>query len=249
MMDYHEMAARVLQRRDEYRAEKKRRRRRAVPLLASLCLAVLVGVGVWQTAPGIQDGGGNNATMDGSPRQSGGKDGLPHSYVEDSSGPRGETGVAAEQDPASLPAHAGDVPAQEPYQETRPIPSSLEDLWGGSYWEGGHTVVLLTRDTPETRALVLREHPELDASSVVFQPAAHSLAYLTALQDRISEGMREGKLPFLTTSSLVEAENLIRVTVTTQDGQKLQQLRAFDPTGTALDIQYTDPEREVMYLE
>ena len=48
MMDYHEMAARVLQRRDDYVTQQKRRRKRAVPALAGLFLVALVGVGFWQ---------------------------------------------------------------------------------------------------------------------------------------------------------------------------------------------------------
>ncbi len=246
MMDYYEMAARVLQRRDDYVAQQKRRRRRAVPPLAVLCLVTLVGV--WQTAPiDLDSGGTTDATMDGNPSQYSSPVAPPPTYVET---PDAQADVGTpEQDPASLPIHNGDAPAQEPYLETQRIPANLQALWGGCYWEGGHTVVLITQDTPENRALVLRERPDLDADTVVFQPAAHSLAYLTDLQDRITEGMVDGKLPYVSTSSLMEAENLLRVTVTTQDENRLHQLRRLDPTGTALDIQYAQANHDLGYVE
>ncbi len=245
MMDYHEMAARVLQRRDDYVTQQKRRRKRAVPALAGLCLVALVGVGIWQADPSGPDRGGTDATMDGAPSQYSSQRDTLSTHVEEVD-PQGEVG---EQDPASLPSHTRDVPAQEPCLETQRIPASLKDLWGGIYWEAGHTVVLLTQDTPENRALVLRERPDLDAASVVFQTADHSLAYLTELQDRISQSMMDRKLPFVTTASLMEAENLIRVTVTTKDETKLKQLQDLDPTGTALDIQSAQASYDLAYWE
>lgn len=247
MKDYHEMAARVLQRRDEYVEARRKRNKRMVPLVGCVCLAALVGVGSWQagvlpSAGSGVDGGVTGMQLDGDPYCYAEQGGITDQSEEMQNG---------EVDPEAVVGYE-DAPAQGPYLEDMDVSPALSDVWGGSYLDGtGHIVALLTEDTPANRALVFQEHPEWREDQVRFQTAAHSLAYLTELQENITQGMIDGKLPFVTVSSLMEAENKLRLTVTSQNAGDLALLRAFDKTGTALDIQIsvyveTEPDPPVV---
>ncbi len=114
------------------------------------------------------------------------------------------------------------------------------DFFGGSYTDGqGRLCILLTEDTAENRSTVCRELG-LSEGNVIFQKAAFTLAYLTQLQSRISEGMVSKELDFVVVSALREDTNRIHLTVTTQDEAQLARLRALDSLGGALEIEYGD---------
>ena len=72
------------------------------------------------------------------------------------------------------------------------------------------------------------------------KPALESLAQ-EGIQERISAAMAGGELPFVVSSSYREDIGKIIVTVTTQDESELNKLRAFDPDGRVLIIEY-DPD-------
>ena len=48
MKDYREMAKDVLERRDLYLAERRRKMKKYISLVSCICLAALLGVGAWQ---------------------------------------------------------------------------------------------------------------------------------------------------------------------------------------------------------
>lgn len=112
------------------------------------------------------------------------------------------------------------------------------EFYGGSYTDSqGRLCILLTQNTPENRSAICRELG-LNESSVTFQDASYTLSYLTWLQDKISEGMINKELPFVTESSLREDTNRIHLTVTTEDEARLAELKALDTLGGALEISY-----------
>ena len=110
------------------------------------------------------------------------------------------------------------------------------EFYGGSYTDSqGRLCILLTQNTSENRSAICRELG-LNESSVTFQDASYTLSYLTWLQDKISEGMINKELPFVTVSSLQEDTNRIHLTVTTEDEALLAELKALDTLGGALEI-------------
>lgn len=112
------------------------------------------------------------------------------------------------------------------------------EFYGGSYTDSqGRLCILLTQNTPENRSAICRELG-LNENSVTFQDASYTLSYLTWLQDKISEGMINKELPFVTVSSLREDTNRIHLTVTTEDEAQLAELKALDTLGGALEISY-----------
>lgn len=67
------------------------------------------------------------------------------------------------------------------------------------------------------------------------------------LQNRISQAMVNGELPFVSTSAIYENPDRLHIVVTTDEEEALNKLKAFDTTGKLLDIQYQ--ENGAVYLE
>lgn len=65
---------------------------------------------------------------------------------------------------------------------------------------------------------------------------AYTLSYLTGLQNKISEAMNKGEIPFVITSTLLESENRIEVVVSTNDEAQLNKILNFDEIGGAIII-------------
>ena len=61
-------------------------------------------------------------------------------------------------------------------------------------------------------------------------------AEIMELQERITRGMTDKELPFVTYSAIVENPDRVVVSVTTQDEALLDQLRSYDKTGKLLEI-------------
>lgn len=223
MKTYEEMAARVLARRDQAAAEKKRLRRRCrrcVSVAACCGLAVLLGVGLAKDGP---VGGVEDTALAGQNR-------LEISREEP--GENGQDSGQNVQKPEELPAEGiyadGNSAARAP--ETAAV-------FGGCYLDDhGAFVVVLTVDTPETRRAVCQALG-VSAVSAVFVPGDYSLAYLTQVQERIGLAMQRGDLPFVTASGVYEPLNRIKVSVTTEKQEDLEKLRALDPLGGALVIE------------
>lgn len=227
MKDYHEMAESVLARRDRYAAERKRQRRRWAAAAACLSLAALAGVGIWRMdMTGQNDGGiGVEQVED--------RDSERHELFGTEAVPGGAE-EQGEVDPAA------DAPVQDGAEDV-PTGTGFDAVWGGSYLdESGRWVVWLTENTPENQTAVFERNPTLLESSTVFRTADYSLADLTALLETISDGMRDGELPFVSSAAVMESRNRVEVTVSTGDEAQLAALRRFDTLGGALELRCGD---------
>lgn len=69
-----------------------------------------------------------------------------------------------------------------------------------------------------------------------FASGRYTLSYLTKLQNRISEAMNEGEIPFVISSTLLESESRIEVVVSTNDEAQLDKILSFDEIGGAIII-------------
>jgi hypothetical protein len=118
--------------------------------------------------------------------------------------------------------------------------NALDAVWGGSYMdEDGHWVVWLTENTKENQQKVFEQNPDLSESTTTFKTADYSLAYLTQLMADISEGMGDGKLPYVTSAALMEQDNRVAVRITVDDADTVALIQRFDTIGGAIEIQYT----------
>lgn len=274
MKDYREMAEDVLKRREEYLSERRRRMKKTGSMIACMCLVVLLGAGAWRWS-GVGRGEGQ---LDSGVGQ---LDGGPDGYfgLADQAAPREEARAAAQEEagerdlleelgqgqqadrPDGEACEPADGEACEPAGD-RPVSESpvsagnikaYEEAWAGSYTdEEGHTVILLTENTEENRQRVFEMNPTLLESNTIFQEAAYSLAYLTRLQEKISEQMMAGELPFAIVSAVLEDANRIQVTVTTEDPAELEGLLALDEVGGAIRIVYSSggaPAKELAVEE
>lgn len=226
MKTYEEMAARVLARRDQAAAEKKRLRRRCkqcVSVAACCGLAVLLGVGLAKDGP---VGGPEDTALAGQNR-------LEISREEPEE--NGQDGGQNVQKPEELPAETAEGSYADGNSAARAPETAA--VFGGCYLDDhGAFVVVLTVDTPETRRAVCQALGVAEVSAV-FVPGDYSLAYLTQVQERIGLAMQRGDLPFVTASGVYEPLNRIKVSVTTEKQEDLEKLRALDPLGGALVIE------------
>ena len=78
-------------------------------------------------------------------------------------------------------------------------------------------------------------HNDMETSN-----GAITLEYITELQAKISEAMRNGTLPFVSSSAVYENPYRLQVTVSSNAEDDLAKLKAFDTIGGALQIVY-DP--------
>jgi hypothetical protein len=123
----------------------------------------------------------------------------------------------------------------------------LDEVWGGSYMdENGQWVVLLTENTGENQQKVFARNPDLSKSTTTFRAADYSLDYLTKLLADVSEGMRDGKLSFVSSAALMVQDNRVAVTLTTNDADKAALIRRFDTAGGAIEIRYDAVETEAL---
>lgn len=129
----------------------------------------------------------------------------------------------------------------QPVQNEVNLVKSYDDIWGGSYLdESGRWVVWLTENTVENQQMVFERNPDLTEDNVIFQTAKYSLAYLNEVMENISEGMMDGKLPYVTSAMLREQTNSIEVYLTTSDEDCVSRILSFDSIGGAIDIVYSD---------
>lgn len=222
MKDYDEMARSVLARRDRYAAQRKKERRRWAAA-GCLCLAAMLGIGSWRMSAAASQDGGAGGT-------------YAEAEIEHYDGAK--EGVQAAVMPED--AEMGELNADAPVQggSTGELQAEgFDAVWGGSYLdESGRWVVWLTEDTAENRQEVFQRDPDLSESGTTFRAADYSLAYLTALLADISEGMRDGQLPFVTSAGVMESRNRVEVTLTTRDDEAMELVQAYDPTGGAIEF-------------
>jgi len=219
MMDHYEMAARVLARRDAWKAARRRTLRRVAAGAGCCCAAVMLCVGL------LQGGDTSMPLRPERPRpgvenlQSSAEQKVPLSEVQTTDPVQAETEIPADGSGRYHEAVRGFAPAE------------IAAFFGGSYLdEAGRFTVVLTEDTPENRAAVCRVL-ETEEAETVFVVGRYTLDQLTGLQSRISNAMVRGQLPFVVSSGVYETENRIIVRVTDNDPALLQPLLALDHIG------------------
>lgn len=118
--------------------------------------------------------------------------------------------------------------------------SNSKDYYAGKYIDStGKNVILLCEDTEENRADICKELG-ITESNTIFKKAKYSYKYLTELQEKISKKMQSKESTFVTTSSLMEDTNNIKVTVITKDENELKKLKELDTIGGAIEIEYSE---------
>ena len=124
---------------------------------------------------------------------------------------------------------------EEPTQITT---TNYPTYYSGKYIDNnGNNVILLYEDSPENRKQICHILG-ITESKTIFKKAEYTYEYLIKLQNKISEKMQNKELPFVTSSSLMEDKNNIKVTVTSNSISDWDKIKELDTIGGALDIQY-----------
>ena len=76
--------------------------------------------------------------------------------------------------------------------------------------------------------------------SVSLGSETYSYEYLTKLQYKISKAMQNKELTFVVSSELMEDTNKIKVTVINNSNENIDKLKALDPKGGAIEIEYNE---------
>ncbi|MBD5460523.1 MAG: hypothetical protein HDR26_06215 [Lachnospiraceae bacterium] len=270
MKSYEEMAENVLLRRNQYVARQRKRVKKmcSAAMLACLCLIVFSGIGVWNSsilrAPGTSADDSSDkvnpilpeqedAPLSGIQNLSQQKENMSQAGTDDTLRPDADDSYAPETDsrdnenlelPVSTSSEEtaadehGEVYTEAP--RTDQLTGDAAALFCGSYTEeNGAFVVVLTQDTPQSRAVVCRELG-FNENNVTFRTGIYTLAYLTQLQEKISNAMINQELPFVISSAVMETSNRILVTVTTQEESSLALLKSLDTVGGAIEIEYVE---------
>lgn len=260
MKHYEEMAARVLQRRDEYMAAKKRARQRYIAVAVSGCTIVALAVGIWRNGRTVE----NSAVTEEGPMQS---TSIYMYQASDTTVDHIGVEVTGPHDPAMEdPVDAGEsapeivsleetkqktesclesdqnvqIDVGEPNWEDVPVQNDEPEVavdwsprcYGGCYIDPqGRLHAQFTEDTPENRALVA-EFLEKSEDDLIFETVAYSYEYLDAVMAKITAGMVDHTLRFVYTAGIYEMENCVKVSVAQDTTQEqLDQLKRIAPKG------------------
>lgn len=100
-------------------------------------------------------------------------------------------------------------------------------------------------------SLSLQPNETTAAPTVEIQNANIRLKYITELQTKISNAMRNQELPFVSSSAVYENPYRLHVVVSSNSKDDLGKLKAFDTIGGALEIEYneTPVSNEEMEIE
>lgn len=259
MKNYEEMAESVLERRDRYVADRKRKMRKAASAAAGavsgFCLIAVLGTGVWYAGilnrdQDISDGQSEDAVSEGflyTGADSGAGEILPGGAtvgdnIDDSAGHKKEmkemqqlaVNEVGEENPSDTHVGTGvDRPVVQNSGSTGAL-TAYEAVWGGSYPnEAGQWVVLLTENTAENREKVFQLNPTLNESNTVFEEAAFSYSYLVNLMESLSKA----DLPSVVSSiGFREERNRIAVYLKADDASAVAEILAYDTIGGAIEI-------------
>lgn len=114
------------------------------------------------------------------------------------------------------------------------------NYYAGKYVDdNGKNVVLLCEDN-ETNREEICKILGITKSKTSFKTAKYSYDYLTQLQEKISKKMQNKELSFVTSSSLMEDTNNIKVIVITKNENDLNKLKELDTIGGAIEIKYSE---------
>ena len=137
-----------------------------------------------------------------------------------------------------------DVPADSKGEYNEAVNSSdltknTSEFFGGSYTdENGKFVIVLTEDTPANRTDICKELGRSE-NNTTFVKGTYTLAYLTEIQEKISNAMVNKELPFVVSSSLCETTNNIVIGATTTNETELAKLYALDTIGGAIKVEFS----------
>ena len=102
----------------------------------------------------------------------------------------------------------------------------------------GEFVIVLTEDTPANRTAICKELGRSE-SNTTFVKGTYTLAYLTELQEKITNAMVNKEIPFVVTSGVYETTNNIIIRVTTNDEAELAKVYALDTIGGAIKVEFS----------
>lgn len=117
------------------------------------------------------------------------------------------------------------------------MPDTIETVFGGAYINGnGEYTVILIGNTKENRQLICQEMG-LSETDTQWVEGTYSYAYLMELQNRISEAMIQGELPYVCASGIYDMENRIVVSVVTGNEEEWGSVLDLDTMGGAIRIE------------
>lgn len=137
-----------------------------------------------------------------------------------------------------------DVPADNKGEYNEEVNSSdltkdTSEFFGGSYTDAnGKFVIVLTEDTPANRTAICKELGRSE-NDTTFVKGTYTLAYLTELQEKITNAMVNKEIPFVVTSGVYETTNNIIIRVTTNDEAELAKVYALDTIGGAIKVEFS----------
>ncbi len=136
-------------------------------------------------------------------------------------------------------------------EQTKEI-TSYKDYYAGKYIDDkGNNVILLCRDSKQNRKEICKILG-IKESKTIFKTAKYSYNYLTELQNKISDKMRNKELSFVVSSEVAEDINKIRIVVTTNNEEDINRVRKLDTLGGAILIKYNSEStanKDVLVLE
>ena len=116
--------------------------------------------------------------------------------------------------------------------------TNYPEYYAGRYIDNnGNNVVLLCEDKKENREYICNLLG-ITESKTTFKTANNSYNYLIELQNNISQKMQNKEWPFVTSSTLMEADNKIEVVVIIDKKEDIDQIKELDITGEAIEIKY-----------
>lgn len=116
--------------------------------------------------------------------------------------------------------------------------TNYPEYYAGRYIDNnGNNVVLLCEDKKENREYICNLLG-ITESKTIFKTANNSYNYLIGLQSKISQKMQNKEWPFVTSSTLMEADNKIEVVVISDKKEDIDQIKELDATGDTIEIKY-----------
>ena len=129
-----------------------------------------------------------------------------------------------------------DIGVNEPINESSDYP----DYYAGKYVDkNGNNIILLCEDNNDNRKEICNILG-ITESKTTFKKAKYSYKYLTELQNKIRQKMIDKEFTFVTKSAIMENNNNIKVTVTSNNESELNKIKAIDTIGGAIEIQYDE---------
>lgn len=118
--------------------------------------------------------------------------------------------------------------------------SDYPDYYAGKYVDkNGNNIILLCEDNNANRKEICNILG-ITESKTTFKKAKYSYKYLTELQNKISKKMIDKEFTFVTKSAVMENNNNIKVTVTSNNESEWNKIKALDTIGGAIEIQYDE---------